>query len=378
MSDELTNRSISAKGEYRWPEWTRKVPMEHMLTIACDESGAEGENIMGSRDPVFVHGSTSIPLDEAEAVLLKFRATTKTQAPEIKSRTALRQSNRDALIALLQDVGERGNIYLLDKQFFMSAKLVNTLIAEPAAQLGLDMAGGGRGRMLASVLHARGPSSIGLERWNSLLTSFNDLIRLHARVDTSAPDPKHFFWALRSARSTCSDEDVTEILNWMWQFREYVSNYGSMDSRTRFREFDPIFGTLTSVALTWRIRLGDVPIEFLVDRYGSLDEATVEMIMKAATEPLPVEGVGLPLGLLRSIRAVDSKEDSRVQIADILAGCGRAISTLAGRGILHDELENVSREMLDCSGMWPDGSGLDALWDIAPPRYYRAWTAANS
>jgi hypothetical protein len=86
----------------------------------------------------------------------------------------------------------------------------------------------------------------------------------------------------------------------------------------------------------------------------------------------------LPLGLLRSIRSVASKEDSQVQIADVLAGCGRATATLAGHGVLDDELQNIAREMLDCNGMWLDGSSLDVSWDIAPPQYYRAWIAANS
>lgn len=352
--------------------------MSETATIACDESGAEGENIMGSRDPVFVHASTSVSLMEAESLLSEVRMSTRTQAPEIKSRTALSKANRRPLLSLLDQIGDRGNIYLLEKQFFMACKLVNTMVVEPAANLDLDMVRNGRGRMMASVLHELGPSALGADLWTAVLHAFNDLIRLHARASASPPDPRIFIDALRTAREVCTSMFVGEILAWIWEFRDHISNYGSTDSRSRFREFDPMYGTLVSVAMTWRIRLGDVPLEFLVDQYGPLDEQTIENIKAAATDPLSPNPDDLPRGNLAAIRMDDSKADCRVQIADVLAGCGQVIAALANSGTLDDELQNRTREMLDCNGMWADSSGLDMLWGLDVPRYYQRWISDGS
>ncbi len=349
-----------------------------LITIACDESGAEGENIVNSQHPLFVHGSTSITIDEAQELLAIFRAVTRAQAPEIKSRTALARNNRTALLNLLRHVGPRGNIYLLEKQFFMSAKLVHTLIVEPLAQFGTDAARDGLGRKMASILHENGAWSVGQDRWQRLLGTFNDLIRLHAREGTSPPSPELFFRALRDAKEACRQVSVAEILELMWDFHEYVSNYGSLDSRARFREFDPMFGTLSSVAMTWRIRAGDGPIEFVVDQYGSLDEETIEKVIFAATDPLELNPEQLPRGRLQSIRLVDSKTDARVQIADILAGCGQVISQMAADHVFDDDLQNSTREMLDCNGMWADSSPLDALWERDVPKYYQSWVTSGS
>lgn len=348
------------------------------VTIACDESGAEGENIAAARDPVFVHASTNITTEEAEFLLAEFRAATRTQAPEIKSRTALSGANRSALLDMLHQIGDRGNIYLLEKQFYMSSKLVHTMIVEPAALLGLDMVTEGRGRMMASVLHELGPASIGSDRWAILLQSFNDLIRLYAREGTSPPDPERFQTALGVAREACTNEFVAELLEWMWDFRSHIANYGDTDSRSRFREFDPMYGTLASVAMTWTIRLGNVPLEFVMDRYGPLDQATIERITEAASDPLGLNPHPFPRGNLEGIRLVDSKSDFRVQIADILAGCGQAIAKLASIGILDDALQESTREMLDCNGMWADTSGLDKLWELETPRYVQRWLTDHS
>jgi hypothetical protein len=199
------------------------------------------------------------------------------------------------------------------------------------------------------------------------------LIRLYAREGTEPPDPTIFVSALSEARDACDNSFVGEVLEWMWDFRDHVSNYGSTDSRTRFREFDPMYGTLVSVAMTWRIRLGDVRLEFVVDQYGPLDQDTIDMIRIAATDPLSLNPGLLPPGQLESIRLVDSKSDARVQLADILAGCGQAIAKLASKGTLDDPLQDLTREMLDCNGMWADSSGLDKLWERDVPQYFRRW-----
>jgi hypothetical protein len=44
------------------------------LTIACDESGAEGENLVGAADRVFTYASVDLSIEEADQVLAELRA----------------------------------------------------------------------------------------------------------------------------------------------------------------------------------------------------------------------------------------------------------------------------------------------------------------
>lgn len=139
-----------------------------------------------------------------------------------------------------------------------------------------------------------------------------------------------------------------------------------------------MFGTLTSIAMTWTVRVGDVPMEFLVDEYSTLDATTITMIKQAVSEPLNLRGEALPRSNLRDIRSIDSRHDARVQVADVLAGVGQEIARMAYAGVLDDDLQNATREMLDGNGMWADDSALDLLWESNVPEYFKAWRARHS
>jgi hypothetical protein len=76
---------------------------------------------------------------------------------------------------------------------------------------------------------------------------------------------------------------------------------------------------------------------------------------------------------LRGIRFVDSRDDPRVQVADILAGVGREVARMALTSIYDDELQIAVSELIDANGMWALGSPLDVLVDARPPSYAQPW-----
>ena len=73
------------------------MTVNNVTTIACDESGSEGETFMRAFEPVFIHASVSIGIDEASGILAQLRADTGTRALEIKSSQMLKPGNRQSL-----------------------------------------------------------------------------------------------------------------------------------------------------------------------------------------------------------------------------------------------------------------------------------------
>jgi len=339
-----------------------------LTTIACDESASEGENLMSAKHPVFVHASTDLTVNEAEAFIDDLRVATRTQAVELKSKVALAPQNRRYLLRALESVRTRGNIHLVDKTFYVTAKLVDLLMAAHADDFGAEIRYSGLGRYYTTVLADRAPADVGATFWNMLLRRYNDFVRVHAREPAAAPTRVPFLTALATAIERATDPAVASVLQQLWHARLFAAEYEGARVGT-FREMDPAFTTLPAVARTWRIRLGNVPLELLIDTYAPLTTEVQERILAAVQDDIPVAGRTLPAADLRSIRQVESHNDARVQVADILAGVGRTTASLAFEGTFDDDLQRVTSEMLDLQGMWSDQSALDQLYECRPPQY---------
>ncbi|WP_072313388.1 DUF3800 domain-containing protein [Agrococcus sp. Marseille-P2731] len=344
-----------------------------VITIACDESGSEGENLMSAAHPVFVHASVNVSREEAFDIVDRLRAASGSRASELKSKAVLQPSNRYALLTELHRLGIQGNIAIVDKAFYVTAKMVDLLLEEDAHAKGLpSMAFVGLGRELASSLHAEAPAAVGHERWSTVLTEFNKLIRSYARANSMPPTVHPFFDALDRATENCSNEALQGVLATLADVRHHAYGHEGPSLDT-FKEMDPMLPTLAAVARTWRWRIGDVPFEFVCDNYPALDERMREWIVLAASVDLPIPGSPWRPAQLRAIRMADSRFDARIQVADILAGVGREISRLAFENEFDDALQVAAHELLDVNVMSSDGSPLDTLVRRRPHKYIDQW-----
>ncbi|WIB00325.1 DUF3800 domain-containing protein [Curtobacterium sp. MCBA15_012] len=350
------------------------MPVAETVTIACDESGAEGENLMRARHPVFVHASVHLDTEEAADVMTQLRTITGSARDEVKSGIVLDVRHRADLLRVLEPLAPRVNINLVEKAYYVSSKLVALLTAAAQEARGIDIERTGYGRFYASVLFNLAPVDLGATFWRQLLRRYNDLIRVYARANAVPPSSEKFFSILAEARARSRDPSVQEVLNDLWSARFFAFDYEGA-RLGELREMDPMFSTLRAVAANWRIRLGDVPFELLVDRYSTLTESLIASIISTAREDLTVTGRLLPAADLQAIRQTDSRTDSRIQVADIIAGVGQHCAALALAGTFDDDLQLATSEMLDFQGMWSDGSPLDVLYDRRPPQYAAAATS---
>ncbi|MEA5053792.1 MAG: hypothetical protein VB093_10170 [Propionicimonas sp.] len=344
--------------------------------IACDESASEGENLIASRHPVFVHASVNLTMEDAVELLDAMRVAMHAQAPEMKSKTALAPSNRPALMDALERLSGAANICLVDKAYFLTSKLIALLIAAQASEEGMNIGELGYARDYADYLDQNAAEAVGSDRWDAVLGTYNRLIRSYQRENAEPPTAEPFFAALNESIRHCTDEKTRRLLLQLWRARHFAHEYEGA-SKVELRELDPLPPTMTAVARTWAMRLSDTPFELLADTYSVLTPEVCQAIVNAARSPLTVRDNPQPVPDLRRVSVSDSRSDARIQIADVLAGVGREVARLAMDGTFDDDLQVAVHEMLDINIMASTGSPLDVLVDRRPLPYCQDWTAEH-
>ncbi len=300
------------------------------VEIACDESGSEGENLLGGETDVFAHAGVRMSWPEATACVGEIRARIGSPAEEYKANHLLRAKHRAVLEWLLAPDGPlagRGHVHLTDKTFF-AVRAAVSLLAGP----GTDE--------LARTLHRAGPAAFGAARWQYFLTAFTSVLRRKPRrgVTTS---PTEFF-AL-----------IGELAAVPGEAGEIVARFRDGDERVaayRARQvgdpglvpvLDPLVPAVIHTVRHWSA--GGTPVALVHDEQLTLTAERV-LQLKATLGPR-----------LADVRFVDSRTDARVQIADFLAGVGRRIASDALNGHGDRELTTLLKAFVDAGSVW-DGS----------------------
>lgn len=100
----------------------RTVPLE----IACDESGSEGEKLIGGQTDVFAHAGVRLSPEEAADCLAELRRRIRSPALEYKANHLLRTKHRRVLEWFLGPRGPvhgRAHVYLVDKKLLLANEL---------------------------------------------------------------------------------------------------------------------------------------------------------------------------------------------------------------------------------------------------------------
>ncbi|MFI6307771.1 DUF3800 domain-containing protein [Amycolatopsis thailandensis] len=96
------------------------------LEIACDESGSEGEKLIGGQTDVFAHAGVRLSVEEAEGCLAELRRRIRSPAVEYKANHLLRTKHRRVLEWFLGPRGPvhgRAHVYLVDKKLLLANEL---------------------------------------------------------------------------------------------------------------------------------------------------------------------------------------------------------------------------------------------------------------
>ncbi|WP_329793192.1 NAD-dependent protein deacetylase of SIR2 family [Lentzea sp. DG1S-22] len=96
------------------------------MEIACDESGSEGEKLVGGVTAVFAHASVRFSHEDASACVESLREMIKSPAREYKANHLLRRKNRWVLLWFLGPGGPlagRARVQLVDKRRFLASRV---------------------------------------------------------------------------------------------------------------------------------------------------------------------------------------------------------------------------------------------------------------
>ncbi|MFY9915304.1 MAG: DUF3800 domain-containing protein [Nocardioidaceae bacterium] len=309
------------------------------LDVACDESGSEGEHLIGGNTDVFAHGSVRLGLDDAAACVAEVRSRIRSPATEYKANHLLRQKQRAVLMWFLGAGGplvDRAHVVLTDKTFYVLSALIDLLDGDG------DAAGA------AARLRREGARAFGEVRWNRFLETGNLVLRSGVGLLTPTPVDA-FFAAVDDLRRIDDPHELADVLDRLSEGRSRVVHF-----RRRVTEhpavvplLEPLIPALVSTVLHW---CGvDCPVSIVHDETNTLTEDRLAHVRRE---------VGPRLS---GVRMVDSQQDPRVQLADFLAGVARKLASQALNGRADVELTALLSPYVDADSCWGDPPSWELL-----------------
>ncbi|MBB5137949.1 hypothetical protein HNP84_007702 [Thermocatellispora tengchongensis] len=290
--------------------------------VACDESGSEGEKLVGGNTDVFAHAGIRLTTALAARCVEETRARAPSPTVEYKSDVIRRAKHRAALVWLLGPSGPlHGNahVYLIDKTFLVVTRLAGLL---PEAD--------------PHVVHRQGRRALGDARWTAFLAAFNDLLRAGPVGIRNGRGPRP------------SAEAVFHLVDGLPYLRRAMPGAAALRAQLRtdpgaLPALDPLVPAILQAAAHWG---ASVPVSLVHDRQTLLTDDRVARLRAAAGTTLA------------GLRLVDSRTDPRVQVADLLAGAARKIAEDALHGHGDPELTALLRPYVHPRSIWGPGGGL--------------------
>lgn len=319
---------------------------------------------MDSRHPVFCHGSTDLDSDTAAELMAGLRHELRSQAKEVKTEQLMKPgaaAARSRLFGVGGALHGHALMYLVDKQYFVVAKAVDLLIEELAHSGGIDLYGSSQARIMAHTLYREGPRAFARAEWEGLLGQFNSLMRATQRKGNKATVDE-FFETIEHLRFRGRRKKVDDIVNILSKTRPFAEEFQiRLASADSVRTMDPLLAAIPETARIWYAKQHE-PISILHDQQAALDPETIHQTLQHLRKPLPEFRRFHGPVEIDEIRQVDSKNDPRVQVADLIAGMGRVVGTtaLAGSRSPLDPAAYVAR-----SSVWADDGSWQLLTGLA-------------
>ncbi|WP_277212274.1 DUF3800 domain-containing protein [Isoptericola croceus] len=325
------------------------------LTIACDESGNDGENNLNGNSSVFVHASVAISTDVAHKLMDEVRTKTRSRANELKSRTLLQPKNHVVAHWLLAhpDLADRCSLVFVHKQFFTVSKLFDSTAEEVAHSLGEDMYENGAALSAASILFFAGPGAFG-RQWSELLDTFEAFLR-SATVDVARHRLDELVARFLKILTT-SESPIRDFLGMAFTGIQHLEQLSMLQLgeglKERLRTADPLLAAVGATINEWKTRSGR-PIAMIHDDAKELTTARIEWLKYSLQHPERIAAFMAGAGVeVADIRLADSKVDPRIQVADLLAGLGRVVAEDLLIGKSHPLLSRVD-PMQSRFSIWP-------------------------
>jgi hypothetical protein len=304
-----------------------------LVEIACDESGAEGEHLVGGETTVFSHASVQLTSEDAHAILAEvYERVDGPITAEFKASRLMRNGPIvDWLLSPAGPIHGRARVYLLDKAYFLLVLLADVLMGESTYFADLPRWPSPAALRLARELQDSGPRELGASRWAEFGDAANLLLRARWRRDNG--DPNEPLFALLDS------DRPNGVLGALRGARDRAETYRTWrDAQGVLATIDPLIPALARTILHWTNDGAEVAI--LHDETSALTPGRMALLSSRLR--------------LVELRRVDSGTDSRIQVADFLAGIARRIAEEVLRGDGSPQRAELLRPYVDPSSLWSD------------------------
>jgi hypothetical protein len=289
--------------------------------IACDESGYSGTNLLDTSSPVMAHASVDLSDSEAAELIAVLRSRSRFSLSELKSGQFLRGRDKDSLEWFLSALTGRAHVHLVDKEYFLVSRIVDLFLAEPSYAAGTRLTQ--EQRPAARSLYRAGRADGGRD-WEAFLAAFVGLVRTKHRRRPDRVLLKHFFQARDSLAAVGLGPMAADVLDGLEpeRVRAVVARL-THDDRSIPPPLEPMLPAVAETVLFWS---GQRRVLVVHDEQSALTADRLRRLQRALAE-------GAPVSPLAGLVTVDSRDDPRVQVADLLAGIARRFAD-TGEGSL--------------------------------------------
>lgn len=343
------------KGWGRWSGAWQGVDVAGPVEIVCDESGYEGDRLVGSTTALFAHAAVLISEDEAAGILAELRARIRSPATQYKATHLLRAKHRRVLEWFLgpdAPLRDRASVFVADKTHYVLGRAVELLLGDGT------LAPRGPGPLPAAALlhrYVTRASASTLER--GLPEAANELLRrrgsatpLFATITAVRDDPASAPPVTGSARDGADPDPsaVHALLDRLLAASSRADGYRAAlaaDPEAAGAAVDPLTPAILAAVARWDAGHG---VTLGHDRQIALSRTRVARLRDWSG------------GRLTAVRFLIAEDEPRIQLADILAGTVRAL--------LNGDDDRLVRPFVDPASVLPvPGHRLPAHWPPGGP-----------
>ena len=283
-----------------------------VVEIACDESGFSGSNLLDAATPVITHASVDLSVGEAADLIARLRSGVEGSPDELKSAAFLRGPRAgDAQAWFLAALSGRAHVHVIDKEYFLATRIVDFLLAEPTYAAGTRLTQDQRATALA-LYRAR---AAGGHDWGVFLAAFVELVRTKRQHQTERTVVDLFFRARDSLAGRPLGAEAAAVLDQLSRTRvRKVLSRLRRDDPSMPPPLEPMLPALAETVLFWS--RGQRQVLVAHDEQSALTAGRLTRLQEALADAHDVSP-------LAGLVMVDSRDDPRVQVADLLAGLAR-------------------------------------------------------
>jgi hypothetical protein len=317
-----------------------------MVEIACDESGFSGSNVLDPATPVITHASVDLCVGEAVELIAALRSGLRCSLKEFKSGQLLRGPNAGAALEwFLAALSGRAHVHLVEKEYFLATRIVDLFLAEPSYAAGTRLT---QDHRPAALTLYRARRSAG-RNWGVFLAAFVELVRITRRHQPDRRVVERFFQARDALARDGLGAQAQAVLDGLSRTQVWaVLTRLTRNDRSIPPPLEPMLPALAETVLFWSgghrqvLVIHDEQSALTADRLKRLQQVLAD---GAAASPAGAEQAGASpatVSPLAGLVMVDSRDDPRVQVADLLAGVARRWPATGNDGPLQPFLSTTS------------------------------------